>query len=236
MDSWSRILSLLCYDWRAKTLRDPPRVPTTTQPEACTSSPPQRQVGEEDSPPSLTELVVRAQAGDDAALDALFRRHYPVLKRLAHRRLPDRARGDQDTDDVVQITLLRAVRGLKEFEPRWENAWLAYLRQILFNYLRDEGRRSGRLPGVDELDETLASPAATPLDEVVDNETVAAYQHALDRLPPSQRDAVVMRVEHGFTYARIAERLGIASSDAARMMVKRAIARLAGMVDESRDA
>ncbi len=137
---------------------------------------------------------------------------------------------------MVQITLLRAVRGLKEFEPRWENAWLAYLRQILFNYLRDEGRRSGRLPDVDELSEQLPDGTVTPLDQVVDAETLTAYQRALERLPQSQRDAVVMRVESGLSYARIAERLDIASSDAARMMVKRAIARLAGMVDESREA
>ena len=209
---------------------------TPDPPEACTSTPRKLPGSEEGSPPSLTEIVVRAQSGDAAALDELFRRHYPVLKRLAHRRLPDRARRDQDTDDVVQITLLRAVRGLKEFEPRWENAWLAYLRQILFNYLRDEGRRSGRLPEIDELDEALPGTTATPLDHVVDNETVTAYQRALDRLSASQRSAVVMRIEHGLTYARIAERLGLASNDAARMMVKRAIARLAGMVDDSRGA
>ncbi len=133
---------------------------------------------------------------------------------------------------MVQITLLRAMRGLKNFEARWENAWLAYLRQILFNYLRDEGRRAGRLPEVEELDETVAGNDDSPLDQIVEIETITAYQMALAQLPDAQREAVVMRVELGFSYARIAEHLGLATSGAARMMVKRAIARLAGMIDE----
>ncbi len=200
--------------------------------EVRTPGPQKLHTGDDDPPLSLTELVVRAQSGDAAAMDALFRRHYPVLKRLAHRRLPDRARRDQDTDDVVQITMLRAVRGLKDFEPRWENAWLAYLRQILFNYLRDEGRRSGRLPQTEEAGEELPGPANSPLDQVVDAETITAYQAALGKLPAPQREAVIMRVEFGLGYTRIAEHLGLASRDAARMMVKRAIARLAGMIDQ----
>lgn len=133
---------------------------------------------------------------------------------------------------MVQITVLRALRGLKDFESQWENSWLAYLRQILFNYLRDEGRRSGRLPEIEALGEDLIGPDITALDDMVDAETIAAYQRALSRLPVSQREAVVMRIELGSSYSRIAEHLGAASSDAARMMVKRAVARLASMVEE----
>ncbi len=182
--------------------------------------------------PSLTELVTRAKSGDQAALDELFRLHYPILRRLAHRRLSDRSRRDKDTDDVVQITLLRAMRGLKDFESRWENAWLSYLRQILFNYLRDEGRRAGRLPEVEEFDGDMPGTTASPLDRIVEAETLSAYQAALARLPDRQRQAVVLRIEQGLGYAEIGERLGLPTGGAARMMVKRSIARLAGMIDQ----
>ena len=228
----SVIVASAWYSWLDTNFRfHLGRLPTLN-PEPRTKNPLIRPSGDDDPYVSLTELIVRAKSGNATALDALFRRHYPVLKRLAHRRLPDRARREQDTDDVVQITVLRALRGLEGFDARWENAWLAYLRQILFNYLRDEGRRSGRLPEVEALGEEQPAPSQEPLDLIVDAETMAAYQRALTRLPASQREAVIMRVELGLGYARIAKRLGIPSTDAARMMVKRAIVRLASMVNE----
>lgn len=124
------------------------------------------------------------------------------------------------------------MRGLKDFEARWENAWLAYLRQILFNYLRDEGRRSGRLPEVEEVDVETPANVGSPLEHMVEVETIAAYQAALARLPNNQREAVILRLEQGLGYSDIAARVGLPSGGAARMMVKRAIARLAGMIDE----
>jgi DNA-directed RNA polymerase specialized sigma24 family protein len=43
-----------------------------------------------------------------------------------------------------------------------------------------------------------------------------------------------MRVEMGFTYAEIAEALGGPSANAARMLVTRALVRMAEAMDESR--
>lgn len=175
---------------------------------------------------SVVEIVARARAGDTAAQDELLRRSYPALKRMAHGRLPLRVRGEKDTDDVVQITLIRAIRSLPGFEMRGEMAWFAYLRQILANYLRDEIRRVGRLPEHELFDETFPGDEPTPLDRLADQESLAAYERVLATLPPAPRAALVMRVEHGMRYPEIAERLGLLSSDAARMLVNRALARI----------
>ena len=181
---------------------------------------------------SVTDLVLRARNGDAAALDELFRRYHPIIRRLAHGRLPDRVRGHAGTSDAVQITFLRALRGLKQFEPRWEDAWLVYLRQILFNYIRDEGRRAGRLPDLKVLDGISEPPdqQSSPLDELVLEETVSAYRAGLARLSTPRREAVILRLEQGWTYGKIAERLGLPSSSAARMMVKRAILSLGDLI------
>ena len=101
---------------------------------------------------SVTELLARAREGDALAREHLFRRHYPMLRKLAHGRLPQRSRPEKDTDDIVQLTMLRATRGFERFDARWDGAWLAYLRQILFNCLRDEYRRSARLPDHEDLE------------------------------------------------------------------------------------
>ena len=48
------------------------------------------------------ELVIRAQQGDRAAVEALLQRCIPALTRWAQGRLPPAARGSLDTGDLVQ--------------------------------------------------------------------------------------------------------------------------------------
>ena len=86
------------------------------------------------------ELVLRAQAGDRAAVEALLQRCIPQLKRWAHGRLPAAARGSLDTGDLVQETVLHVLRRLDTFEPRHVGAMQAYLRQSVLNRIRDEVR------------------------------------------------------------------------------------------------
>jgi RNA polymerase sigma-70 factor (ECF subfamily) len=62
------------------------------------------------------ELVVRARAGDRAAVEALLQRCLPSLKRWAHGRLPPAARGSLDTGDLVQEAALHALRRLDVFD------------------------------------------------------------------------------------------------------------------------
>lgn len=187
-------------------------------------------------PESIPVLIERAQRGDQTALDRLFQRSYPIMRRLAHGRLPSRLRGEKDTSDVVQITFLRALRSLKEFESNWENAWLIYMRRILFNHLRDEGRRAGRSPAQEVLPEDDSASAIeghepSPLEQAALQETVSAYREALARLSEPERLAVILRLEQGESHAQIAARLGLPSGDAARMLVKRTIGKVAEMVE-----
>src|SRR5262245_31483701 len=86
---------------------------------------------------STAVLVDRIRHGDEAALERLFERYLPLLQRWAHGRLPARARGTADTDDLVQVTLMRALKRIEVFEVRREGAFLAYLRSILLNAVRE---------------------------------------------------------------------------------------------------
>ena len=58
-------------------------------------------------------------------------------------------------------------------------------------------------------------------------ETLAAYEAALARLPSELQEAVIMRVEFGYTWPEVATALGRPTPNAARMLVTRALARLA---------
>ena len=176
---------------------------------------------------STTLLLSQARDGDDDAREELVRRLLPRLRRWAHGRLPLGARDLSDTDDLVQLSLLRALDHVSEFEPRREGAFLAYLRRIVLNAVRDELRRAGRRPGRAVLDESMAQPGPSLVELAIGRQAMAAYEAALATLPDEQREAVIMRIEFGYTYPEIAEALAKPSANAARMAVSRALLRLA---------
>ena len=176
---------------------------------------------------STLNLLTRARAGDEEAMNDLFTRYLPVLQRWASGRLPQWARDLTETHDVVQDVLLRTFKRVDGFEPRGEGAFHAYLRQAVMNRIRDEVRRASRLPTVVPLDEIVPHSGVSPLQAAIGNEAVERYDKALSRLTPDDRELIVARVELGLTYAELAEATGKPSADAARMAVSRALVRLA---------
>src|SRR6185503_3182092 len=177
-------------------------------------------------------LLQLVRHGDRPARERLAARYLQVLRRLAHGRLPLRARDLVDTDDLVQVTLIRALDHVEEFEPRHEGAFLAYMRRILLNQIRDEIRRVARRPARSELEGDLPALDRSPLEEAIGRETVERYEAVLDQLKEEQREAIILRLELGFTYHQIAEALGRDSPNAVRMMVTRALVRLGEQLGE----
>jgi len=182
---------------------------------------------------STALLLARAREGDAEARERLFRRVLPSLRRWAHQRLPRRARDLHDTEDLVQITLMRSFERLDLFESRGPGAFLGYLRTVLLNAIRDELRRIARRPARAGVDEALADPGPSVLEEVMGRDALDRYERSLAALPAQDRESVILRVELDLPYQEIASLQGRASADAARMAVARALVRLAeGMRDE----
>jgi RNA polymerase sigma-70 factor (ECF subfamily) len=180
---------------------------------------------------STARLLEQARGGDEAARDHLVGRYLPVLRRWARGRLPNRARDAVDTDDLVQVTLMRALGAIDRFEPRHEGAFLAYLRRILLNALRDEIRRAAARPQGVELDSDLTAELPSPVEQAIGRERFAAYEAALVALDEKQQEAIILRLEMGFSHQQVAEAIGCSSPDAARMLVARAVQRLAETID-----
>jgi RNA polymerase sigma-70 factor (ECF subfamily) len=165
-----------------------------------------------------TERLSRAQAGDELAFRQLtdpFRRElelhcYRIVGSL------------QDAEDVLQETLLAAWRGLDEFEGRASlRTWLYRIAtNRSLNLLRSKGRRpadEGRLtpepppptrrsepiwlqPYPDVLLEGLPDTAPGPAARYETKEATAiAFVAGLQRLPPLQRTALVLRDVLGFS-------------------------------------
>jgi RNA polymerase sigma-70 factor (ECF subfamily) len=172
-------------------------------------------------------LLQGVQRGDSQALDRLCQRYLPRLRRWATGRLPAKARGFMDTDDLVQDTLIRALRRFPDFELRHEGALQAYLRHAVFNMIREQARRVRSRPEAAELDGEERDPGPSPLEQAVGRELADRYEAAFNRLRPEDQQAIVARCEMGFSYKEVAEALKKPSPDAARMAVSRALLNLA---------
>jgi RNA polymerase sigma-70 factor, ECF subfamily len=181
---------------------------------------------------STLSLLERARAGDQDALNDLFARFAPPLRRWASGRLPRWARDLSDTPDLVQETLFNTFRNIEGFEYRAEGALQLYLRRAVMNRIRDELRRARHRPESTELDPVLLDDTASPLELAIGAEAVSRYETALDRLREDDREIVIARVELGLTYSEIAAAAGKPSANAARMAVVRALMRLAEEMGE----
>jgi RNA polymerase sigma-70 factor, ECF subfamily len=178
-------------------------------------------------PESTFHLIERARAGDQQALERLFMRHLKPLQRWARGRLPKWARDLADTDDLVQDTLVQTFKRIEDFEPRRVGALQAYLRQAVLNRIRNELRRKGRQPHATDLDGLEVESVESPLEQAIGHQAVERYEAALQRLKPEEREAIIARVEMGYSFEELAETLGKPTPDAARMAAHRALARLA---------
>ena len=176
---------------------------------------------------STSSLIERARAGDAEALERVFARQAKPLQRWASGRLPKWARDISDTEDLVQETLLQTFKRIGEFEPRGVGALQAYLRQAVLNRIREELRRKGRRPEATDLEDNDVQSASSPLEEAIGHEAVERYERALERLKPDEREAIIARVELGYSYEELADALGKPTADAARKAARRALVRLA---------
>jgi RNA polymerase sigma-70 factor (ECF subfamily) len=156
----------------------------------------------------------------DASLEevrAWLRRHAALL-------LDGRLRGKVDPSDVVQDTLLKALRHQEQFRGRTESERRAWLRRILANTLADAVRRflAGRKRDVgreQSLDEAvrqssehlrvwLADGREPPEGEAAHNEELLWLAEGLAELPGDQREAVRLKHLHGLSVGEVARRMG----------------------------
>lgn len=175
---------------------------------------------------STADLVARARLGDQQAFEHLFARYYPALRRWASGRLPARARDLADTDDLVQDALHQTFRRIGSVEIRGVGSLHAYLRRAILNRVRDHVRTDSRRPDRTGLDAAEALDDRSPLEHAIGREALARYEQALSRLRPVEQEAIIGRVELGFTYEELAESMGSPSSEAARKTAQRALVRL----------
>ena len=176
------------------------------------------------APEATIDLLARYKNGDAEALNRLLSRCLPDLHRFASRRLPLSARGLLDTADLVQESVIKAMRNLEAFESRHQGALQAYLRTAVINRIKDLAAVPLR-PQVDVSD-NLMDAATSPLERLIGAEKIERFDAAMQRLRATDREAIHGRIELDYSYAQLAVALGKPTAEAARAAVNRALERL----------
>jgi RNA polymerase sigma-70 factor (ECF subfamily) len=178
---------------------------------------------------STATLLRKVSEGDETARDRLVRHFLPILTRWAHGRLPDYARDLSETQDLVQTSLIKALEQVDDFEALREGAFLAYLRKTLLNNIRMEIRRVTRRNRHGFADSELEpqDPEASVVSEAIGLDVLERYEAALMTLTDKAREAVMLRVEFGYSFPEIAAATETPSANSARMLVSRALVQMA---------
>ena len=71
---------------------------------------------------------------------------------------------------------------VEAFEPRGQGALQAYLRQAVFNRIRNEFRNQGRKPSFESLDQQAPGAGTSPLEAAIRQEQLDRYDAAVSRL------------------------------------------------------
>ena len=147
----------------------------------------------------MATTAIGIQAKSD--LDELYRAHAAEVYRYVYAVLGNRA----DAEDVTQTTFVNALRALERGErPRKPANWLI---TIAHNLIRQRFRQQQSRPRQVELDRDVPT-----LEADADGPAIEDLVRALQRIPESQREALVLREMEGRSYKEISGILDVSET------------------------
>ena len=146
--------------------------------------------------------------GDVTAFEQILGRYEKPLLRFVTRYRG--GHGLDGTEDVVQEVFLRFLKDARNLE-RVENI-SAWLYRVARNLAIDKAKKETRMDKRHRL--TAAPEVQAPATPEAEKEEVAGIvTEKLLRLPPNQRDVLILKVQEGKSYREISEITGLTSSN-----------------------
>jgi RNA polymerase sigma-70 factor, ECF subfamily len=164
-------------------------------------------------PDEEQRLVRRLLAGEESAFTEFFNEYFPRLYRFALARV----RNEEDTRDIVQETLSRAMQRISGY--RGEAALFTWLCQIcrsrISDYFAAAGRRQQHVvlaedhPAIAASLESIRLPDSDPETQLRREQALRHVQVVLDGLPVKYGNALHWKYIEGIPVQTIAERMGV---------------------------
>jgi len=179
----------------------------------------------------LQGLVEAARDGSRTAFDELVRRTYVDTYTLAVRLTGH----EEDARDVVQEAYLRAWKGLKRF--RGDAQFSTWMYRITANtsYTHMQKRRRQRTTNLEDIEEPTERRLEANPDAMAESVAgLAELAEAVQRLPETLRQIVILKDVYGLPHEAIAEELGI-SVAAAKVRLHRGRKKLRDLLDDTEE-
>ena len=179
----------------------------------------------------LQGLVEAARDGSRTAFDELVRRTYVDTYTLAVRLTGH----EEDARDVVQEAYLRAWKGLQRF--RGDAQFSTWMYRITANtsYTHMQKRRRQRTTNLDDIEEPTEMRLESSPDGMAESVAgLAELAAAVQRLPETLRQIVILKDVYGLPHEAIAEELGI-SVAAAKVRLHRGRKKLRDLLDDTEE-
>lgn len=181
------------------------------------------------------ELVAQALRGDQVAFGRLLDRHKHWLYRYVRRYVAD----PDDAYDVLQEAAAAAWFALRTYDPA--RAFEPWLRTIALNKCRDRARRQTAYRAVlgvfGRFRETVepVDPELDPEARTAASETARAVRAAIDRLPASLKDPLILTALEGLSHQEAGDVLRL-NAKAVEVRVYRAKKQLAALLGAAADS
>ena len=179
------------------------------------------------SEPWTDALVRKAKDGDERSFETLVRRIYPRLRRWAL----VRAGGEDEADEVVQETLVRAYRSLGEFreEARFSTWLYRIARNVWLDLERSRRARNRRDDALGREREMQPGRGSRPDEALMEDEVAGLVRRFFRELPVRQREVFDLVDLQGYQPTEAAGMMEVSASTArvhlhrARKAIRRAI-------------
>ncbi len=156
-------------------------------------------------------LLTASRAGDLAAFALLVERYQDVVCAIAYNYVGDRAASEDIAQDAF-LALWSAI--VKIREPDKVRAWLCNTAR---NLAKTRGRRRRHETLADDHDTAAAD---NPYDTLADQQERSLVWAALERVPPSYREPLVLYYRDGNSVERVAAMLGLSVEAAQKRLVR----------------
>lgn len=190
-----------------------------------------KQYSEQEHSNSVTQLLVQANGGDEAAAFEIWERYFTRLVALVAKRLPDGVGRMMGPEDIASTALDCLLRGAKEGRFRklhnrddlWQILVMIAVRRTC-TVIRDDGRHAGgesKLLSSSTDSDNFRKGIVNRIDRSPTPDSLVVLQDTFDQLNQeldAQQQAIVRHRLAGHTNDEIAEKLGVVTRTIERKM------------------